>query len=198
MKRPLTLVIGAFVLGLLLSACSLPEGATSLRFSLSDDGALGYEVNEQGQIVIKSRNLRFWNPPGAFGLTVLRYRIVYFDQNGIPFNIDDGGGEDPPPGILAPAADHGPVGLYVPAGVQCTAPHEVLGCRIGDPGWRFAPGVEAVSPQGFQLMPGGLAVLHVLLGFPVGWYAEIEFDVVDAVGRAWTTPVYRLTITVPN
>ena len=185
MKRVLTLVIGAFVLTLLLSACTTEVTADRLQFALSDSGTIGYSVDDQGQLTVQGRNLRFRNGSGAYGVTISEYRIDYFDQTGAPINI---GGT----GQVAS------VNLFVPPGIQCDEPDVVYGCKLGDPGWRFAPGAEVVSPQSYQLMPAGLARAHIRAGYPIGWYAEIEFDGFDSLGRSFTTAPYRVSITAPD
>ena len=185
MNRVLTLVIGAFVVTLLLSACTTEVASDRLQFSLSDSGTIGYELDDEGQLTVEGRNLRFRNGAGAYGVTISEYRIAFFDQAGAP--IDAGG-----------SSQVGSVNLYVPPGIQCDEPDVVYGCKLGDPGWRFAPGAEVVSPQSYQLMPAGLALAHVAAGFPVGWYAEIEFDGFDTVGQSFTTAPYLVSITAPD
>lgn len=185
MKRVLTLVTGAVVLTLLLAACTTVVTASRLQFSLSESGTIGYEVDQQGALTVKGRNLRFRNAAGAYGVTINEYTITYFDAFGVPIDLD---------GI----SQAGSVNLFVPPGIQCTTPDIVYGCAVGDDGWRFAPGAEVVSPQTYQLMPAGLALAHIASGYPVGWYAEIEFTGFDTLNRTFTTEPYILAITAPD
>ena len=184
MSRVLTLVIGAFVATLLLSACTTEVTSTRLQFALSDSGTIGYEI-DQGVITIVSRNLRFRNAAGAYGVTITEYRIAFFSDAGVPIDIS---GSD----------QVGSVNLFVPAGIRCDAPDPVVGCSLGDDGWRFGAGPEVVSPQSYQLLPGAVAIAHVAAGFPVGWYAELEFNGFDTTGRSFTTDPYTVAITTPD
>ena len=204
-----------------------PLTGASLQFSISESGTLGYEVDDQSKITVTSRNMRFRNAAGDPGRTLTEYRVAYFDELGQPLPrpeepeepeepVDPEEPEEPEPGEAdqgvtasqddddpvdgeeGPIVDVGSMNLYVPPGIQCTTPDETLGCRLGDEGWRFAPGPEVVSLQGFQLLPGSVAIAHLAAGAPAGWYALIEFDGVDDAGRSFTTVQYRLTITVPD
>jgi len=185
MNRVLTLVVGAFVATVVLAACTTEVTSDRLQFALSDSGTIGYEVDDQGRLTVQGRNLRFRNGAGAYGVTISEYRIAYFDQVGNPIDLDG-------------SSQVGSVNLYVPPGIQCDEPDEVYGCQLGDPGWRFAPGAEVVSPQSYQLMPAGLAFAHIAAGYPVGWYAEIEFDGFDTLGQSFTTTPYLVSITAPD
>ncbi len=185
MKRVLTLIVGAFVATIVLAACSAPVTSARLQFALSPSGTIGYEVDQDGKLTVKGRNLRFRNSAGAYGVTISDYRISFFDHTGTPIDLDG-------------SSQAGSVNLFVPAGIRCDEPDPVYGCSLGDPGWRFAPGAEVVSPQSYQLMPAGLAFAHMLYGYPVGWYAEIEFDGFDTVGTAFTTGTFFLAITAPD
>lgn len=224
MMRALTPVAWVFFLALLLAACSETDGpltSANLQFSISESATLGYEVDDEGKIIITTRSMRFRNAAGDPGRTLTEYRIAYFDELGQPLPrpdepVDPEEPEEPEPGdgdetVTVIQADDDPVGeeeepivdvgsmnLYVPPGIQCTTPDGVLGCRLGDEGWRFAPGLEVVSAQGFQLLPGSLAIAHLAAGAPAGWYALIEFGGVDDAGQSFTTVKYRLSITVPN
>jgi len=185
MNRVLTLVVGAFVVTALLSACTEVVTAARLQFALSESGAIGYEVDDAGVVTIESRNLRFRNAAGAYGLTVTEYRIGYFDQAGNAINISG-------------TEQVGSVNLFVPAGILCDEPDEVMGCSLGDDGWHFGAGPEVVSPQGYQLLPASIALAHVGAGYPIGWYAEMEFTGFDTSGRSFTTEPYFLAITAPD
>jgi len=185
MKRVFILIVGAVAVALLLAACSAPVTSSRLQFALSDSGTIGYSVSPTGALTVQGRNLRFRNAAGAYGVTITEYRIAYFDEVGAALFFDGSG-------------QAGSVNLFVPAGIQCEEPDEVYGCNLGDPGWRFAPGAEVVSPQSYQLMPAGLAFEHIGAGYPIGWYAEIEFDGFDTLGRAFTTAPYLLAITAPD
>ena len=185
MNRVLSLVVGAFVAIVVLAACTTEVTSDRLQFALSDSGTIGYSVSPSGELTVTGRNLRFRNGAGAYGVTISEYRIGYFDQNGVPIDIDG-------------SSQIGAVNLFVPPGIQCDEPDEVYGCSLGDPGWRFAPGAEVVSPQSYQLMPAGVAFEHLTAGYPVGWYAEIEFDGFDTLGQAFTTTPYLVSITAPD
>ena len=185
MKRVLTLVSGALVATLLLAACTTIVSSARLQFALSESGTLGYEVDDAGAITIESRTMTFRNAAGAYGVTITEYRIAFFDQTGAPLDFD---GFD----------QIGSVNLFVPAGIVCPAPDEVLGCVLGDEGTTFGPGPLVSTPQAYQLLPAAIAVAHVASGFPVGWYAEIEFTGFDTLNRAFTTDPYPLVITAPD
>jgi hypothetical protein len=184
MKRALTLVTGAILLTL-LAACTTVVTDSRLQFSLSESGTLGYEIDDEGVITVESRILRFRNAAGAYGVTITQYTISFFNTAGGPLSLDNN-------------TQTNSVNLFVPPGIQCTEPDPVYGCAVGDAGWRFAPGAEVVSPQSFQLLPGAVAIAHATSGFPVGWYAEIEFKGFDTLNRSFTTAPYFLTITAPD
>lgn len=184
MIRTVTYVVLLLVLAAGLSSCTVPVSSARLQFALSDSGTIGYTVND-GVLTVIGRNMRFRNVAGAYGVTITEYRIAYFDQFGVPLDFDG-------------TAQAGSVNLYVPPGIRCTEPDAVYGCQLGDDGWVFAPGYEVVSPQSYQLMPAGLALEHIAAGYPVGWYAEIEFDGFDSLNRAFTTDIYLLAITAPD
>jgi hypothetical protein len=185
MRRTLTLIAGAVVLTLTLAACTTAITSARLQFSLSASGNLGYEIDDDGNVTIASRNLRFRNVAGAYGVTLTEYTIAYFDTDGIPLALDVN-------------VQTNTLSIFVPAGIQCTTPDPATGCQVGDPGWRFGPGPEVVSEQGYQLLPGAVAVAHALGGMSLGWYAEIEFTGFDTMNRVFTTEPYRLTITAPD
>jgi hypothetical protein len=184
MKRALTLVTGAILLTL-LAACTTVVTDSRLQFSLSDSGTIGYEVDDQGQLTVEGRNLRFRNAAGAYGVTITEYTIGFYDTSGLPLALDG-------------SSQTNSVNLFVPPGIQCDTPDVVYGCAVGAPGWHFAPGAEVVSPQSYQLMPAGVAFAHISAGFPVGWYAEIEFKGFDTLNRTFTTAPYTLAITAPD
>jgi hypothetical protein len=185
MKRVLTLVTGAVVFTLLLAACTTTVTSSRLQFSLSESGTLGYEIDDQGVITIENRALRFRNAAGAYGVTISEYTITFFNTGGVPLSLND-------------STQTNSVSLFVPPGIQCDAPDPVYGCAVGEAGWRFAPGAEVVSPQSFQLLPGAVAIAHAASGFPVGWYAEIEFTGFDTMNRSFVTEPYFLTVTAPD
>lgn len=182
MRRLLVqLVVFGSVIGL-LAACSAPVTSARLQFSLSESGDLGYEVDED-TITITSRNLRFRNTSGGHGVTITDYRISFFNNAGV---------------AVAGGSQSGSVSVFVPAGILCDNVDPVYGCELGAPGWRFAPGVEVVSPQSYQLMPLPVVVAHINAGQPIGWYGEIEFTGFNATGGAFTTEPYVVAIAPPN
>jgi hypothetical protein len=184
MRRSFTLFAGAVVMTLLLAACTTSVDSARLQFSLSASGTLGYEI-DGGDVTVAGRNLRFRNVAGAYGVTLTEYTISFFDTGGFPLPLDEN-------------VQTNTLSIFVPAGIQCTAPDPVTGCQLGDPGWRFAPGPEVVSEQSFQLLPGAVALAHAIGGLSLGWYAEIEFTGFDTMNRVFTTEPYRLTITAPD
>ena len=185
MKRVLTLTGGVLVLMLTLVACTTEVTAERMQFALSDSGTIGYEVSPTGAITVETRFMRFRNAAGAYGVTLTEYRIAFFDENDDP--IDIGGSEQ-----------SGSMNMFVPAGIQCDVPDEVYGCSLGAEGWRFAPGAEVVTPQGYQLLPASIAFAHIAASFPVGWYGEIEFTGFDTLSRAFTSDAYQIAITAPD
>lgn len=185
MRRSLTLIAGAVLLTLLVAACTTTVSSARLQFGLSPSGNLGYEIDEEGVVTIESRNMRFRNVAGAYGVTLTEYTISYFDTAGFPLPLDEN-------------VQTNTLSIFVPAGIQCPAPDAVTGCQLGIAGWRFGPGPEVVSEPAFQLLPGAVAIAHALAGFPVGWYAEIVFTGFDTMNRVFTTDPYLLTITAPD
>jgi hypothetical protein len=179
---PLTVVVA---IAALVAACSAPVTSARLQFSLSESGTLGYEVDDSGMITIASRSMRFRNSAGEHGVTITGYHIEFFDSGGMPIN----GGDN---------AQDGSVSIFVPPGILCDAPDEVYGCELGAPGWRFAPGIEVISPQSYQLLPVAVAISHIMAGQPIGWFAEISFTGFTATGGAFTTPTYTLAISPPD
>jgi hypothetical protein len=184
MKRVLTLVFGVLVSAVVLAACTTTVSSDRLQFALSASGTLGYEV-DGGGVTIESRTMNFRNAAGAYGVTINEYRIAFFDHNGTPLDFD---GSD----------QVGSVNLFVPAGILCPTPDEIRGCILGDEGWTFGPGPLATTAQSYQLLPAAIALAHVASGYPIGWYAEIEFSGFDTLNRAFTTDPYPLVITAPD
>jgi hypothetical protein len=185
MRRSFTRFAGVVAMTLALTACSTSVDSARLQFNLSASGSLGYEIDDDGRVTIPSRNLHFRSVAGAYGMTITEYTISFYDAGGSPLPLDE-------------SVQTKTLGIFVPAGIQCPAPDVVTGCLIGKPGWRFAPGPEVVSEQGYELLPGAVALAHALSGFPLGWYAEIEFTGFDEKNRVFTTDPYRLTITAPD
>ncbi len=169
----------------LLAACGAPVTEAGLQFSMSPSGTLGYEVDQSGTITIIGRNLRFRNTAGGHGVTITRFDIEYFTQDGSPIPAGNNSQENA-------------VSLFVPPGIQCLEPDPFTGCTMGMEDWRFAPGPEAISEQSYQLLAVRVAVEHLAAGSPMGWYADITFSGFTATGGAFSTQSYRLAISPPD
>ena len=184
MNRALVRWSGLVALVAVLAACSTVTTPSSLQFSLSESGTLGYEVDDAGVITITSRQMVFQSRAGDPGRTLTSYRILFRDGAGNAVN----GGDDLQIGAMS---------LYVPAGIRCTLPDEVIGCTLASEGAVFGPGQVATS-QAYNLLPGDIAVAHLAAGAPVEWHALIQFEGVDARGIAFTTSDYRVAIAPPD
>lgn len=184
MKRAFVRWSGLVALVALLAACSSVTTPASLQFSLSESGTLGYEVGTDGTITITTRQMLFQARAGDPARTLTSYRIVFRDGAGNAVN----GGDDLQIGAMS---------LFVPAGIQCTAPDPVTGCTLASEGAVFGPGQVATS-QAYNLLPGDIATAHIAAGSPVEWHALIRFEGVDARGVAFTTSDYRVAISPPN
>ena len=189
MKRLLVRAALAAALVGLLVACEGYSDPTDLSFTMQPSGTLGYEVSPAGAITITSRNLVFRNPAGAQGLLLQSYRIEFYDHNDAPVSVDDN-------------VQEGSLSMFVPPGIQCEEPDPQLGCTMASAGWRFAPGPQAVSETGYQLLPIGIAQEHLLFIFPdpqpIGWHADITFTGRTTTGASYTSPTYRVGIAPPN
>jgi hypothetical protein len=181
MRRSFALFAGAVVVTLSLAACTTSVDSARLRFSLSESGNLAYEIDDEGEVTVEPRSLRFRSVPGAYSVTLTGYTISFFDSGGALLPIDE-------------SVQTEALNIFVPAGIQCPTPDAVTGCLLGAAGWRFAAGPEVVSEQGYRLLPDAVARAHARGGFPLGWYAEIEFAGIDERHRTFTTEPYRLTI----
>lgn len=206
MKQLLVRALAVTALLGLLSACSEDAEPVRLSFTMQPSGNLGYEVDDQGQITIETRNLVFRNAPGAHGLQLTSYRIEFYDENDEPVLVGDN-------------VQLGSLSVFVPPGLRCPAEdaagNEIdpeFGCTLAVPGARFAPGPLVVTEGGYQLLPVGIAQAHLARGgfelgddgsfattpLPVGWHGDITFSGVTATGGAFTSPVYRVGIAPPN
>jgi hypothetical protein len=172
------------VIALVLSACSMflpPE--TRLMFSMLPANELGYEVDQNGNIEVESRQFQFSNPAGMPQAVITGYRAEFRDQLGTLLGRTS----------LEPQA----LNIIVPAGFRCDEPDEVLGCNSMSPGSRPAPGYPAAGPTiSSQLLNADIALKHIDADMPTGWYADITFYGHNAYGEFEET--YRVNIVAPN
>lgn len=211
MKRLLIRAAAMAALVGFLVACSEDVAQAQLSFTMQPSGNLGYEVDDQGQITIETRNLVFRNPAGAHGLTLTGYRLEFFDEFDAPVLPNDN-------------VQVGSLSVFVPPGLRCPAvPARDLdeldedqlllgGCTLDRPGVRFAPSPLVVTEAGYQLLPVGIAQAHLDRGafefdeddnvirnpLPVGWHADLVFTGVTSSGAPFTSRVYRVGIAPPN
>jgi hypothetical protein len=185
MKRLLVRAATAIALVGLLAACTTEVASSRLQFTMSPSGNLGYEVSSSGEITIASRNLVFRNAAGEVGLTLTGALIEFFDENDAP--------------VTAASNAHViSLNVFVPPGIQCDEPDPVLGCTLASAGARFAPGPQVVTPEGYQMLNGLVAIEHIVAGQPTGWYADITFSGFTAIGQTFTSEPYRVGVVVPN
>lgn len=190
MTRKALFTIFIALAGALLAGCgTLTLTSQQLQFALEGSGTLGYEATPG--IVVETRNMRFRNASGAPGVTLTGYQIEYFDASGAEVKPGDNMGQVS-------------MNLFVPPGIQCDEPDPVTGCTVLSEGWRIAPGPQVITTEGFNLLPAGIALLHLdtmaASGVPdVGWYAEITFFGFRQNDFApFTTVPYKLHIAPPN
>jgi len=185
MKRLLVRAAVAAALVGLLAACTTTVTPSRLQFTMSPTGNLGYEVSTTGEITVTARNLVFRNTAGQVGVTLTGLLIEFYDAND----------------AAAPPGDNANVislNVYVPPGIQCDQPDPVLGCTMQSAGARFAPGLQVTTPEAYQLLPVGVVLAHIGAGQPVGWHADITFTGFTAIGQAFTSETYRVSIAPPN
>lgn len=211
MKRLLVRAAAVLAMVGFLAGCSENVEPGQLSFTMQPSGNLGYEVDDQGQITIETRNLAFRNPAGAHGLTLTGYRLEFFDEFDEPVLLNDN-------------VQIGSLSVFVPPGLRCPAvPALDLGelgeddlllgrCTLDRPGVRFAASPLVVTEGGYQLLPVGIAQAHLDRGgidfdeagdvvwkpLPVGWHADITFTGVTSAGASFTSRVYRVGIAPPN
>lgn len=189
MMRTLSPLI-AVLLIVVLSGCGTFEVSSQrMQFSLAPDGNLGYEIDSSGVITIKPRTLRFTNAPGASALQVTRAEVNYYDAAGNPIVVND---------PTVPSS----FDIYVPAGIACDDPDEVLGCTMNSTNPRVAASQTVETAQTYQMLEAEIAFQHASTG-AVGWYAEFVFHGFTGGGFSgsqveFTSAPYRVAIVAPN
>jgi hypothetical protein len=192
MKRKAVFLIIILLAGSLLSGCGLLTLTSQrMQVALEPIGNLGYTLTG-GIITINQNAIRFRNAAGANGIYLTGFEIAYYD----------GSGSEQSPSVVGNMPEQ-TMSLYVPPGIQCDEPDEVLGCTMLSEGAVIAPGPEVVTAETYMLLTAGIAERHVdeaaATGyFPTDWYAEITFTGMTRDGSAFETQPYRLWISPPS
>lgn len=191
MKRKVVFFAFIMLTSVVLAGCGmLTVTSQRMQFALEPTGNLGYEADSSG-VTIQQRTMRFRNSAGAKAAYLTGYSIAFFDSAGNEVKPGDNSGT------------HSSMSLYVPAGIQCSDPDPVLGCTMLSEGAVIAPGPEVVTSETFNLLPAGIAELHLADWMAsgtaaVGWYAEITFNGFTQDQQPFQTLPYVLHIAPPN
>lgn len=183
MMRPLLRLVIAAAAALSLAACSTtPAGSSTIMFGLSPINELGYEVDSSGGITIETRNMQFRNYAGMPLAYVTGYRVDYYNSANTLI------------GRTSTIAQ--PLNFVVPPGFQCEEPDPVIGCAAA--ATRFpAPGPVASSESmGNQLLNADIAMMHVMAGYPSGWFARVTIYGHNAHGAF--EDMHVVNIVAPN
>ncbi len=174
-------------LAVILTACGTwyltPRADIAVNFN---PPALGFEVDDQGQIIVASHVLSFQSRAGAIGATVNGYRIVYYDTAGNPINGTD-----------STLYGTGALGTDVPPGITCTAQQTdpTYRCSNADAGVSYKPGpIVAVS----NVITLDSSVVQIMLADDqVGDWAEVFFEITDDLNRTSEIGPYEVALVVP-
>ncbi len=105
---------------------------------------LGFEVEDDGTIVIASHILTFVARPGSIGARINGYDVEYLDPAGNPIRPGD-----------STLFSSGSLGVVVPPGLVC--PEDTIDCNINTPGVVFqSSSSDPVS--NFVTLPGNVAI----------------------------------------
>jgi hypothetical protein len=193
MKRKAVFFIIIMLIGTLVGGCGLLTVTSQrMQVALEPVGNLGYMIDPAGVITISQNAIRFRNAAGANGVYLTGFEISYFDSAGNELS----------PSVVGNVPEQ-TMSLYVPAGIQCAEPDELLGCTMLSDGAVIAPGPEVVTTETYMLLTGGIAERHVddavATGyFATDWYAEITFLGMTRDGLPFVTQPYRLWISPPS
>jgi hypothetical protein len=182
MRTRLALSFVAVVL--LLTGCGLNPFARA-HFDVDfTPTALGFEVDDQGRIVVASHVVQFNSRPGSLAAWVKGYEIRYLDPSGQPLNDGD-----------SDMISTGAIDVFVPAGWTCSEPDPLWGCTINSPG--ASPSPQQSQPKGDFITLGARIVQRILEEEPVGARGEVRFRVEDSLGREFFTKPVTISIQYP-
>lgn len=181
--RPRLLLFTALAAIVLLAGCGsslLPRTDISAYLSPPE---LTYSVDEQGSITVNPNTVIFTSRAGSLGALITVYRVDFFDASGNP--------------LIEGYSPISPLGVRVPAGLQCTPPDDSGSCSINDPGVRFAE--RSTAPQTITVLPDDIARAHLQQAGPPGARAEITFFGTDDNGNRFElAPVMVLIFQAAN
>lgn len=137
-------------LAALLAGCGVVGVAGArLRADISPT-QLGFEIDDEGTIVIVANNVSFRNAPSAAEATITGYEVRYFADNGQELI-----------GANSELVNHH-LAIQVPAGYVCATGEDVAFCDLGNriPTTRFS------EPQPFIMVHGQIAIAIVNNNLP--------------------------------
>lgn len=171
---------------MLLSACSFsffPARDIAVGF---EPTALGFEVDDEGGVVVASHSVTFNARHGSIGATIEGYRIDFFDKDGNPKLVDD-----------ETLYASGALNADVKPGLRCDegVSDETYRCTINDSNVKYVTG-PSISVSNFINLDEPM-VEELLLSNENGDYAHIFFYGHDDLNRFFEAGPYEVATVVP-
>lgn len=174
------------LMAMLLSACSFslfPTRDISVGF---EPTAFGFEVDDEGNIVVASHIATFTARTGSIGATVTGYRIDYIAANDA----------DKVPGDSTLFAS-GALNVSVRPGLRCDEgiDDETYHCSVNDSNVRYMPGPSAIVSNFITLDTPTIQAM--LANGQNGDYAHVFFYGYDDLNRFFEMGPYEVGLVVP-
>lgn len=163
MKR---IILSAILAALVLTACSVPIPTFDVSAGFNPT-AFGFEIDQQGQVIVASHTVTFNARAGSMGGTITGYRIEFFNRDQGPMIEGDN--------VLFAT---GALNVDVKPGLRCDefVTDNTYRCTVNDTNVRYTTGPAATAINFINL--DSPIVEYLFNNNEVGDFAMVYFNVV--------------------